>query len=418
MAINFPNSPSDGQTTTILGVTYTYDSDLVTWTANPPGASSSGLDSAATISLINENAGSGVTSYDSAGLLPSSSNTAGDLAFVKDKKAMYVWDSSEWDRLYNGPETSLTWTTEALSAYTLSTDGTSTTITTAANDPEGFPITYSYDVTPSNQTQATIVDSGNGNYVLTPSTNDSDEGSFTFRSKATDGLYIISKSSTITLALSLADNNTVFFAPFQTNTTDLVNNITPTSGTGTISSTGLTAPDGTTLNALDNTAQNTQLIYGSLSNIINSTQTVWTIEFWGYAVAASGSFSTWISIGNGSSAYTNGVLYRDPDTYVNNSPITALATGALGTTGQWVHHAIVGDNGSIRFYQDGTQVAEYTTQSTLLQNVNNFSLLNSTHNSSQHIDGYMRNLRISNISRYPSGTSFTPSAEYPFNRYS
>ena len=50
MAINFPDSPSDGQTTTILGVTYTYDSDLVTWTANLPG--SSGLDSASTIELI------------------------------------------------------------------------------------------------------------------------------------------------------------------------------------------------------------------------------------------------------------------------------------------------------------------------------------------------------------------------------
>jgi hypothetical protein len=418
MAINFPNSPSDGQTTTILGVTYTYDSDLVTWTANPPGASSSGLDSAATISLINENAGSGVTSYDSAGLLPSSSNTAGDLAFVKNKKAMYVWDSSEWDRLYNGPETSLAWTTEALAGYSLNQDGTSTTITTAASDPEGFPVTYSYDVTPANQTQATIVDSGNGNYVLTPSTSDSDEGSFTFRSKATDGLYIISKSSTITLALSLADNDTVFFAPFQTNTTDTVNNITPTSGTGTISSTGLTAPDGTTLNALDNTAQNTQLIYGSLSNIINSTQTDWTIEFWGYANGTAGTFNTWISIGNGASAYTNGVLYRENDTYVNNSPLAALATGALGTTGQWVHHAIVGDNGSVRFYQDGTQVAEYTTQSTLLQNVDNFSLLNSTHNSTQHLDGYMRNLRISSISRYSGGTSFTPSTEYSFNRYS
>lgn len=417
MAINFPDSPSDGQTTTILGVTYTYDSDLVTWTANSPGSSSSGLDSAAAISLINENAGSGVTSYDSAGLLPSSSNTAGDLAFVKDKKAMYVWDSSEWDRLYNGPETSLAWTTEALSSYSLNSTGVSTTITTVASDPEGFPITYSYDVTPANQTQATIVDSGNGNYVLTPSTNDSDAGSFTFRSKATDGLYSISKSSTVGLTFSLIDANTVFFAPFQTNTTDLVNNITLTSGSPTISSTGITS-GGVTLNALDGTARNTQLLYTGLSNIINSTQTVWTIEFWGYVNGTTGSYRTWIEIGFGNSAYQNGVLYRDQFTYVNNSSLAALASGALGTTGQWVHHAIVGDNGSVRFYQDGTQVAEYTTQSTLLQNVNQFSLLNSMHNSAQYLDGYMRNFRISNISRYPGGTSFTASTEYAFNRYS
>ena len=417
MAINFPNSPSDGQTTTILGVTYTYDSDLVTWTANPP-ATVAGLDSAATLSLINENAGSGVTSYDSAGLLPSSSNTAGDLAFVKNKKAMYVWDSSEWDRLYNGPETSLTWTTEALASYGLNQDGTSTTITTVASDPEGFPITYSYDVTPTNQTQATIVDSGNGNFVLTPSTNDSDVGSFTFRSKATDGLYSISKSSTISLAFSLADNNTTFFASFQTNTTDTVNSITPSSGTGTITSTGLTAPDGTTLNALDNTAGSNQLLYTGLSNILNASQTAWTIEFWGYVNSTAGSSRSWIEIGQGTSSYLNGILYRDPDTYVNGSIFSSLASGALGPTNQWVHHAIVGDNGRIRFYQGGTEIAEYTPKSTLDANVDGFALLNTRVVSNQPIYAYMRNFRISNISRYPSGTSFTPSVAYPFDQYS
>ena len=404
MAINFPNSPSNGQQVTVGGVRYEYNSSKNAWKKR-------------SIQISAASGGGGVTSYDSAGLLPSSSNTAGDLAFVKDKKAMYVWDSSEWDRLYNGPETSLAWTTEALASYGLNQDGTSTTITTVASDPEGFLITYSYDVTPSNQAQATIVDSGNGNYTLTPSTNDSDAGSFTFRSKATDGLYSISKSSTINLTFSLADNDTVFFAPFQTNTTDTVNSITPTSGTGTISSTGITA-GGVTLNALDNTAQNTQLIYSSLSNIINSTQTVWTIEFWGYTNGADGTYNTWIEIGNGGSSYTNGVLYRHTATYVNGSAFPPLASGALGTTGQWVHHAIVGDNGSIRFYQDGTQIAEYTTQSTLAQNVDGFAILNSRHNTSQYLDGYMRNFRISNISRYPSGTSFTPSTEYPFNSYS
>ena len=206
MAINFPDNPSNGQQVTVGGVRYEYNSSKNAWKKR-------------SIQISAASGGGGVTSYDSAGLLPSSSNIAGDLAFVKDNKAMYVWDSSEWDRLYNGPETSLAWTTEASNSYSLEQDGTPITITTAANDPEGFPITYSYDVTPSNQTQATIVDSGNGNFVLTPSTNDSDAGSFTFRSKATDGLYSISKSSTISLSFT-----TPIVVPNQTGTVMTITN--------------------------------------------------------------------------------------------------------------------------------------------------------------------------------------------------
>ena len=50
MPINFPNSPSHNDTTTLGGVKYTYDSAATTWTANPP--STLGLDSSGAISLI------------------------------------------------------------------------------------------------------------------------------------------------------------------------------------------------------------------------------------------------------------------------------------------------------------------------------------------------------------------------------
>ena len=44
--------------------------------------------------------GGGVTVYDSAGLLPTSGNTAGDFGWATSKKALYTWDGSEWDRVY------------------------------------------------------------------------------------------------------------------------------------------------------------------------------------------------------------------------------------------------------------------------------------------------------------------------------
>ena len=40
--------------------------------------------------------GSGVTSYDSDGLLPSSGNSIGDFAFSKEQKELYIWDSGDW----------------------------------------------------------------------------------------------------------------------------------------------------------------------------------------------------------------------------------------------------------------------------------------------------------------------------------
>ena len=50
MPINFPNNPSNNDTTTLGGITYTYDSAATTQTANAP--ISTGLDSSETISLV------------------------------------------------------------------------------------------------------------------------------------------------------------------------------------------------------------------------------------------------------------------------------------------------------------------------------------------------------------------------------
>ena len=66
MPINFPNNPSNNDTTTLGGITYAYDSAATTWTANAP--ISTGLDSTGTISLIDsayvqarQTSGGGVT---------------------------------------------------------------------------------------------------------------------------------------------------------------------------------------------------------------------------------------------------------------------------------------------------------------------------------------------------------------------
>ena len=183
MAINFPNSPSNGDTHTAGGKTFTYDATAGVW--NP--ASSSG-------------GGSGVTSYANFAAFPGSP-TEGDLAYAQDTNALYLYDGSTWDRVYTGLSEVPEFTTSPAASYSLALDGTATTVTVAATDPEGFDVTYSYDTSPSNQTQATITNSG-GVFTITPSTDSANEGSFNLRFKASDGLHIGSKTSTFNLSFS------------------------------------------------------------------------------------------------------------------------------------------------------------------------------------------------------------------------
>lgn len=174
----------------------------------------SNTSNAALITAAEAGGGGGATSYDSAGALPTSGNTAGDLAFTTDKKAMYNWDGSEWDRIYSGPNETLTWDSSLAATIDMeTTHGTPTNLRVSANaDAEGFPVTYSYELVPSNPAQldsaevggAGILDSGNGSFWVYPSARDSDAGEFTFRAKATDGTHVITSTSTVKLQFSKA----------------------------------------------------------------------------------------------------------------------------------------------------------------------------------------------------------------------
>lgn len=149
--------------------------------------------------------GGGATSYDSAGVLPTSGNTAGDLAFTTDKKALYNWDGSEWDRVYSGPNETITWDTPLGATTGLVLDGSQQVITVAAAaDKEGFPIEYNYELSPTAPQQLdssfTIIDSANGNFTIKPTTVTGRAGTFQFRATATDGTHVISTTTTASLA--------------------------------------------------------------------------------------------------------------------------------------------------------------------------------------------------------------------------
>jgi len=156
-------------------------------------------------SLDNVSGGGGATSYANAAALPTSGNTAGDLAFTLDKKALFNWDGSEWDRVYSGPNETLTWDTPLAASTGLVLDGSQQVIeVAAAADKEGFPIEYNYELSPSAPQQLdssfTIIDSDNGRFTIKPSTNVTRAGIFQFRATATDGTHVISTTTTAALA--------------------------------------------------------------------------------------------------------------------------------------------------------------------------------------------------------------------------
>lgn len=130
--------------------------------------------------------------------LPTSGNSVGDFKITNDNKALHVWDGAGWDKISTGVNEGPIFSTVPNASYELSTTGQATTISLAAADPEGFPISYSHITNPTNQSQATITES-NGTFTITPSTQDSHEGEFTCRFRADDGTHVSSRTASFSL---------------------------------------------------------------------------------------------------------------------------------------------------------------------------------------------------------------------------
>ena len=182
MALNFPDSPSNGDT--FEG--FVYNSSRGVWN-----------------STAGESAG--VTVYANLAAFPSSGNTVGDYGFATNTKALYVWDGAEWDRVSTGNNETPRLTTTPASTLQLEADGSTSTLTMAAEDPEGFPITYSSDTNPSSPNQITGLTNSGGTFTFTPSTNQAHQGSFTARLKASDGISVTSHAVAVSLQFSPAN---------------------------------------------------------------------------------------------------------------------------------------------------------------------------------------------------------------------
>ena len=103
-----------------------------------------------------------------------------------------AWESSA--STMSGTEPPVILTEPPTTIQSLNTDGTTSTVTMTAQDPEGFDITYGIayktagNTLPSQLASATTINQSTGVYTFTPTTTTSNAGSFTARLSATDGI--------------------------------------------------------------------------------------------------------------------------------------------------------------------------------------------------------------------------------------
>ena len=154
-------------------------------------------------------------SYANLAAFPSSP-TEGDIAYAQDTNALYVYDGSEWDRISSGSDESPRVTTEPpTTTHNLNSDGSTSTITMVAEDPEGFDIEYgiryntSGGTLPAQLASATTINQSTGVYTFTPTTTTSNAGSFTARLTASDGNRVTVRSVPFNLTF-IPDANYTF----------------------------------------------------------------------------------------------------------------------------------------------------------------------------------------------------------------
>lgn len=202
-----PSSPSAGDLwwNSMDGNMYVYynDGDSNQWVQSnpaqpgPAGPAGSG------------SGGTSVTVYSSNSAFPTTGNTRGDFAFANNTSTLYLWDGSEWDRIAAGVDESPVILTEPPSSVTLDGNGSNSTVTMLATDPEGFDITYGIAYKnagsnlPSQLLQAPVINQSNGQYTFIPSSNTDHAGGFRARLSASDGARITTRLVDFTLAFAL-----------------------------------------------------------------------------------------------------------------------------------------------------------------------------------------------------------------------
>jgi len=152
--------------------------------------------------------GSGVTTYTNKTAIDAvSSPSEGDLAYDLAADQLYIRTTSAWKRVSIGVDESPVITTEPPTSHDLNNDGSTSTVTMVAYDPEGFGITYGItyptanNALPDQLATATSINQSTGVYTFDPSTDTADVGNVKVRLSASDGISTTTRFVTLNLSL-------------------------------------------------------------------------------------------------------------------------------------------------------------------------------------------------------------------------
>ena len=144
-----------------------------------------------------------------AALIAATGMSSGDQALVTANNNLYIYNGSGWYKIATVNNQSPSTITGVDGTYALAIDGSPTTITAVSTDPEGFPLTWSYSTTGLGS--IATVSNTDGVFTITPSTVEANAGTFTLTISATDGINgAVSATSNITLEFIVIVTNSKY----------------------------------------------------------------------------------------------------------------------------------------------------------------------------------------------------------------
>jgi hypothetical protein len=141
--------------------------------------------------------------------LPLTGVAAGAQAFVSENNKLFLWTGTGWYNiaLVNQTPSAIS---GANATYDLAIDGTPTVVTLNATDPEGIPLTWSYQVTTGALGSTATVTQADNVFTITPSTTEANAGTFTLTFSASDGVNQSVASSDFSLTFAPPEEEIVW----------------------------------------------------------------------------------------------------------------------------------------------------------------------------------------------------------------